>query len=78
MSEETVWPDVTDTDLWEEVRSAMLAKHGKRFTEEQMRTAFEATCAYYDDYVSRRLFFKKALINCVWERPLITKEQQVY
>ena len=78
MSDEKVWPDKTDTDLWEEVREAMVKKHGDRFTDDQMRKAFEATCEYYEDYVSRTLFFKKALINCVWERPLITKEQQVY
>ncbi|KAF1076708.1 hypothetical protein [Halodesulfovibrio sp. MK-HDV] len=78
MTEETVWPDKTDTDLWEEVRAAIIEKHGDRFDDAHMRKAFDLTCDHFEDYVSRSRFFKKALMNCVWERPIISKEQQVY
>lgn len=78
MTDDKVWPDKTDTDLWEEVRAAIIEKHGDRFDDEQMRKAFDITCEQFEDYVPRARFIKKALMNCVWERPLITKEQQVY
>lgn len=78
MSEEMVWPDKTDTDLWEEVRAAMLEKYGDRFDETHMRKAFDLTCEHFEDYVLKKRFVKKALMNCVWERPIISKEQQVY
>ena len=78
MSDDKVWPDKTDTDLWEEARAAMVEKYGDRFDEKQMRKAFDIACEQFEDYVPRSRFFKKALMNCVWERPLLTKEQQVY
>ncbi len=70
----TVWPDPSDTDLWEAVRADITHAYPDRFSEAYIRDAFERTCAKYEDYVPRSRFLKKVRMACLWDRPLVPNE----
>ncbi|MFV0420876.1 hypothetical protein [Oleidesulfovibrio sp.] len=75
MTEETlVFPDKDDIDLLRKVMQAIEEKHPGRFNDAQKLEAFTKTCERYDDSLPLERFLKRAIINCVWDRPIIDKD----
>ena len=72
--EHLVFPDKEDIDLLRAVMRAIEEKHPGRFNDAQKVEAFTKTCDQYDDSLPLERFIKRAIINCVWDRPIIDKD----
>jgi hypothetical protein len=67
--DDSIFPSVSDGDLWASVWTTMRAAYPERALAEHVRQAFESVCAEQDEALRFGDFMRKVRLTWLWKRP---------
>ncbi len=76
--DETIFPIESSTELWNEILSRSARHYPERFTEAQIRRAFELTCEPLSETMTIKDFWRKFKLQLLWKQEYLPGQDRLW